>query len=857
MTGHCCSIDFEDTYDGLGDQLDEADDALNDDTFGGGEDAANPRQQRVGRDFDFFGQTAKVSDAISEEQVRYNRQRQDQISKPAATSLRTLPSTSKTGYEKYSDPSYGSDLQIDPTLWGAAPRPTNKTQHGVSQLSQMSSQPPSALKPMQKRMMSLEEVEAAMQTKPKPQTATPGLPPLQESLPTKISEAPGLSHSRSSAHVEDRTSQHFSSQIPFPSTHLDNQPHPFQVSHQGPFSQPFHIPLRQTAPPPQPIPFLNRTLEARPALQESTFNMPQSPPHVPTSEMPPRPMVVTHPEQLMYLSEQERHAVLMEDAKRAKRNYKIFLLSKDNGLMTPQDKNFVTRIQLQQLMAATGNVHEQDPAAALAEDFYYQVYSQIRGAPRQHPHQPLNQFAQTYLFQTRQNGLGRRQLRGGDSHMQRMQQQVQRAVEAAKLKPKNKQLVLEGSLGKISFSNAKTPKPLLNIKHSDDASRPRTGGRHVSSRKPTQADLSVSERKTILRNIENVYTTLMQVEDLGRQEPPVPSEGADDAMSQQHREWQRRFNQLSDILWSKLKVMEPINPGSAILHPFMALISYPKGKKAIPRVFRSLSPEQRITMLTMIIVHLDILDVVRLGQLQPGENLLPTGVREAIDLFMHAVLPVFISFFDEAPFAIVIGMVGIILDRTTVSLVARTKVGVAILTMLLSRAEIVRQAVDTSDEDRENWFEYFNRLFDALEPMLGGIFPGTVHSGEDVYVWQFLATMAANANPDQQQRLVIAVKYVTTFLSRFLYHRKCFHTYANLESQGSRHGDCHAKQNSTARDGKPTTKRRQSIHESHWTRRRTAWIGEQSIVRSMNELPQKDDFECCWCVTWKRLELWS
>ena len=55
---------------------------------------------------------------------------------------------------------------------------------------------------------------------------------------------------------------------------------------------------------------------------------------------------------LAELSEEQRNAYLEEDAKRAKRNHKIFLLSKGNGLMTPQDKNFITRIQLQQLVAA-------------------------------------------------------------------------------------------------------------------------------------------------------------------------------------------------------------------------------------------------------------------------------------------------------------------------------------------------------------------------------------------------------------------------------------------------------------------------------------------------------------------------
>ena len=74
--------------------------------------------------------------------------------------------------------------------------------------------------------------------------------------------------------------------------------------------------------------------------------------------------VLDHPDQLMQLSEEQRRAYLEEDAKRAKRNHKIFMLSKGNGIMTPQDKNFITRIQLQQLVAATGNSADPDPEAA-------------------------------------------------------------------------------------------------------------------------------------------------------------------------------------------------------------------------------------------------------------------------------------------------------------------------------------------------------------------------------------------------------------------------------------------------------------------------------------------------------------
>jgi len=38
------------------------------------------------------------------------------------------------------------------------------------------------------------------------------------------------------------------------------------------------------------------------------------------------------------------------------------------------------------------------------------------------------------------------------------------------------------------------------------------------------------------------------------------------------------------------------------------------------------------------------------------------------------------------------------------------------------------------------------------------IFPGSINSGEDIYVWQLLAAIGVSSSPDQQQRLVLAVK---------------------------------------------------------------------------------------------------
>ena len=409
--------------------------------------------------------------------------------------------------------------------------------------------------------------------------------------------------------------------------------------------------------------------------------------------------IVTHPQQLAHLSEEERARFLAEDAKRAKRNHKIFMMSKDNGLMTPQDKNFITRIQLQQLVTATGNPNEHGTDTGLSEDFYYQVINQLRGAPRQHPGQPLSSFAQTYLFQTggRHGGM-RRQARGGDNHVQRMEQQVQRAVEAAKNKPKNKQLVIEGSLGKISFSNAKTPKPLLNFKRTESGPEVNRPGTAARDRK-AHGD-AVVNRKTVLADIENVYSTLMKMDDHDRHIPPPLRDDVDPELVGLHMDWREKAMKLNAQLWRQLKVHEPI--GATEVHPFIAILSIGKGQKSMVRVFRHITQEQRTTILTMVVVHLDQLDVVRNAQLLSGETLLNARIRENVELFSSAVSPSLFSLIADAPLHIVEGIMGIVLTLN-VDVIARSRIGISMLTMVLSRPEILKIGQGVNEKEWEQW----------------------------------------------------------------------------------------------------------------------------------------------------------
>lgn len=698
---------------------------------------------------------------------------------PQPSRIPAVERPKKTGYEKYQDPGYIPEIQAKSSVWGNKPQTARQdVPGGMAGGAVVGNSGPA------KKMMSLEEVEAAMRSQnhqaamqqrpppPVPQAMPhPTMRDYTSPQPQQYQQPPSIPHQRVPSASQPIQYQRGPEPLP--------RDQPQQPSTGGRGQQAPQILQRQQAAPSQspaprssqgPVQILqnpNRSQQT-PSPSVPHASQPREPPTGPSDANAPVP-VITHPQQLLQLSEEQRRAYLIEDAKRAKRNHKIFLLSKGNGLMTPQDKNFITRIQLQQLVTATGNINDPNPEAALTEDFYYQVYSQIRGAPRQHPTQPLGHFAQTYLFQTggRSGGVpGRKQFLNGDNHMQRMQQQVQRAVEAAKLKPKNKQLIIEGSLGKISFSNAKTPKPLLNMKRQEnDGSRPST------AKKP-QADLSASDRKSILRNVEAVYQTLMRMEDHERRMPPQPQE--DDASSvQKHMEWRQETQAMNEKMWHDLKVLDPIIPGSVTPHPFIAFLSYAKGKKAIPRIFRQIDQEQRVTILTIIVVHLDQLDVISRAQIQPGETQPPVAVRDEIDLFSQAVMPSLLGYVTEAPMNIVTGLTGLVLGHSNVLAVSRTKIGLGILTMLLSRAELVKEGGDVSDYDWQQWSDLYNRLFDTLETMLGGIFPGPINAGDDMYVWQFLAAVGIGASPDQQQRLVLAVKYVFDFLS------SCLSTLAN------------------------------------------------------------------------------
>ena len=740
---------------------------------------------------------------MREEQIRFDAGRI-----PAKMSPQKKPGKpARTGYEGYIP-----QLEAQSSLWGLpkkSPEPT------ASQ-----SQAPS------RRMMTLEEIEASMRaqkpqvTKPEPTPAMHHMPPPQNPVQLGVFGVPGFEppadlyfHQQQMQQMQQQQQQppQFTQQPPQilqrPQHQIPQQrhpqPHQAELPAQG--VQPPQIlqrqrpvQLQQTSPqrstlseqPPAATQDATPAVQPRQILQNpnrlsgqgvrAQGGPVQQPIEILQRDSPVAPghqrgpsyqgPIITNPQQILQLSEEDKAAFLLEEAKRAKRNHKIALMAKYNGLMTPQDKHFISRIQLSQLMQATNSsLDDQNPDDKFADDFYYNVYSQIRSAGRQNPNEPANKFAQTYLFQTGgRYGHGRRYNRGGDNSMQRMEHQVQRAVEAAKARPKTKGLNFEGSLGKISFSNAKTPRPLLSIKRGDEPARPHTPAARHS---PTRQD-AAAERRAVLRNIENVYASLMKMEDHERRLASL-TDSAEHVAA--HVEWRTQLKQLHKQLWADLQIMAPVDASSGATHPFIALLSHAKGMKLVPRVWRHIDETERLTAVTLLAVHLDTVDAVAravpaaadLDPEGPPPPPLPAPLREEIDLFLATVTPALFATVQESAPPVVLGLLGLIIERAHPRALVLTKVGLCVLTMLVSRLEVLKVAAGAGSSsaaaaaDADLFAQLFGRLLDATEPALPVLFVsanGAVRDADDFHVWQFLAAMGASASPDQQARLVVGVK---------------------------------------------------------------------------------------------------
>ncbi|PWY97034.1 hypothetical protein BCV70DRAFT_203222 [Testicularia cyperi] len=834
-------------YDGLGDKLDESGDDFNDDTFGdfGGD---------VGRDFDFSGSTRTSSQPQPQQQQQYQ---QPAFQQPQQSAWGAQPSRFQHPKPAF-DSSNKFGASLDDFLVDTVPRfgagrtgtQTPQQQQPQQHHQQQPQQPPQQAQQTQQRNQAktLEEVEAemlAMRGKPA-QQPQPGQPAPGDRKPMTVEEVEAELRAQRAAAAGPAGPTGPTPAQPAPGQDPVNLGPPGMAAllqsqqRAGPGQPPMPLP---GMPPMGPAPTvqdpaalqaaqqqaqaahfarMRALLEAMPPLvQQSILSLPppmqfdslesvaQNFPNLldPAQRDANRP--TTAEQEAVRFMMEKAQAQIAEfervEAKRKRRMDKINAMAKYNGLMSGSDKDFITRIQISQLITA-------DP---YADDFYAHIYFALRGGPPR-PGMPPLPPAQP----AQKQGKGKQKLNKQQNAMLRMQQQVERIVQSRKERMEKSATgtALEGALGRVSLSSTKNPRQMLQISsdaaankdgraestegagHAKDAVRQALEGASLGASGNSGDRRDPLTRHEVLRILEKLYDLVLQLEQMRRNAPQPPQgevkpeDEAAVAAKSAYDAYQADQAAVTSQLWTELRVLEPLEISDP--HPFVSLLSSAKGKRLLPRALRHLSAEQTLTALTMVVASFESLDVVKNGPLLDDLSDDPTKMEARRDAerqsetFATTIVPSMMQMASSAPMRIVSGMLALFVERNDPVKVAQTRPGVAFLTIFLSRAETLKQqsAALLTSEELEQFKQIFGLLFSRLtaHARLPTLFPSTrtkmslpfgvsyyMGSGlgqqlsaqtvagkyrnvdlEDEPTWNLMAALAIGADMDQQQILV-------------------------------------------------------------------------------------------------------
>src|SRR5262245_59059896 len=153
-------------------------------------------------------------------------------------------------------------------------------------------------------------------------------------------------------------------------------------------------------------------------------------------------------------------------------------------------------------------------------------------------------------------------------------------------------------------------------------------------------------------------------------------------------------------------------------HPFVSLLTPTKGKKLLPRLSRHLNNQQMLTMLTLLAACFNQLDVVTKAPLL--DSLEDTPERDDAErqtqAFLGSVLQSILPVVAKANLRLISGLLGLLLDRSNIVTITQTRVnyssivvilepyrpyfqpGLALLTLFLSRVEVIKQGAQTATD---------------------------------------------------------------------------------------------------------------------------------------------------------------
>lgn len=812
-------LDFEETYRGLGD-YEQEDDLLNNETFGEGAD--------LGTDFDFGYGKGQLQAGEGADGGSSRASALPTVSYAAIANAKMNRQQGKQGYDQSMDMQPMESLWGNNSgqLQAQPPQPSQ----AASQFHGQPGQPPLPPLPPQNQtqqggegmtMQALERQQQQMGMPPQPgfygmQPQGPGYGFIPQGYPQpQFQQFPsqGMPHAMPPQYQNGQfpgqgvNPQEQFQQLP-PMNYMQTQQNmPPQmgmppIQNQGPVPQQMHqLPFQQQQQQQQQLPpHVQQQVQGQPQQQQMLQVQPQqvaaplSPVH--TSEQSPGVISNRGTEDLEHLASPSplhsdeqvptpphtprdfrrgprrfgpQDPLTEEELRRLQiRQAKVDKILRHSGVMTPRDKDFITRYQLSQIVT-------DDP---YNEDFYFQVYKIIqRGITASESNK--DSIAKAYLEHSGHR-LGGRYKRT-DVALQRMQSQVEKAVTVAKERPqKNKDgldSAKEGVLGKISATrNSKAPRKQLQIPaHKEDSPAPSAQSNSSvldevaeslqgvdinSKRRRSSYALSSSVdqrtvltrsggRKFILSLIETVYEEVLELEAQLRQGQQPDS----------------------TKLWEALHIEEH----SYDVSPFISILSFDKGVKIMPRIMNFLSREEKVKLFTCFFKELSHLNVIVASSYKTN----PTPTKEQlkkVELFQSVCLKIIVSFLSSsAEFIEVMGFLVNVIQNNNVSFITTSRIGLNLITVLISRAALMKQDVSRgkllSSVEVSTWTEVYDRLFTSLETRLALIFPTPEYMQhvlsvyeqdsshyDQSYIWQFFASLALSGKLNHQRIIIDEVR---------------------------------------------------------------------------------------------------
>lgn len=111
-------------------------------------------------------------------------------------------------------------------------------------------------------------------------------------------------------------------------------------------------------------------------------------------------------------------------------------------------------------------------------------------------------------------------------------------------------------------------------------------------------------------------------------------------------------------------------------HPFISLLAPSKGKKILPRLTRHLTHQRMLTLLTLLVACFNQLEVVKQAPILDSAQDRPerSDVERQTQAFLGSVMQSILPVVSVANLRLVTGLLGLLLDRSNIVAVARTKV---------------------------------------------------------------------------------------------------------------------------------------------------------------------------------------